>query len=184
MVYDVIIITAILVGTWIASKALIKAVSRGITRSGYKSIPLARVRDGITLFAIILDAALIFDFTGVGGDLTGLSLTAILAIVASLALQGMLSDLISGLLLLHEGYLHEGDIVELGLIKGKLARLTLRTSYLETPEQNFVAISNQKMLQGPLINYSRRKELLDKVERVFLILPTKSRIPRYCNLRL
>ena len=165
VLYDVITIVVIVAATYLVSKAVIKATSSAIAKSGSKSISENRMRDGITLLAIIVDAALIFDFTQVGGDLTGLTLTGVMAIVVSLALQGTLSNMISGMVLIYDGYVREGDIVGIDMIKGQLVRLTLRTSYIETPEKNFVAVSNQRILQGPLVNFSRNAELFEKLAK-------------------
>lgn len=163
VLYDIGTIVAIVAVTWLTSKALIKATTSAIEKSGSKSISPNRVRDGITLVAIVVAVALIFDFTQVGGDLTGLTLTGVMAIVVSLALQSTLSNMISGLVLIHDGYVREGDMVGIDMIKGRLVRLTLRTSYIETPERNFVAVSNQRILQGPVVNFSRNSELLEKL---------------------
>ena len=160
---DVGTIAIIVLATWLASKALIKATTSAIEKSGSRSISPNRVRDGISLAAIIVAAALIFDFTQVGGDLTGLTLTGVMAIVLSLALQSTLSNIISGLILIYDGYVREGYLVGIDMIKGRLVSLTLRTSYIETPEKNFVAVSNQKILQGHLVNFSRNAELLEKL---------------------
>jgi small conductance mechanosensitive channel len=160
---DLITIVIIVLATWLVSKGLIRALTVAIEKSGSKSISINRLRDAITLVAIIVTVALVFDFTQVGGDLTGLTLTGVMAIIISLALQETLSNIISGLVLIYDGYVREGDVIEINFVRGTLVRLTLRNSYIQTKDKNFVAVCNQKMLQGPLINFSRNGELFTKV---------------------
>ena len=164
LLYDILTAAIIVVLIWLGSEGLIRAFTASVEKSGAKTVPIRRISEGIRLCATIVAIALIFDFTGIGGEeIPGLTLSAIIALVASLALQTTLSNVLSGFMLFHDGFVHEGDSIEVGGVKGKVMRITLRTSYIKTDDENYIAISNQRMLQGPLTNFSRKQELLKKV---------------------
>jgi len=159
--YDIVISLIIVIVVWLTSRGLIKAITVNSERSQMQSFPVRRIREAFRLGSVFVTLALIVDLTNIGGEYVSLTFSGILALIGSLAFSTTLTNVISGLILFHDGFIHEGDSIEAGGTIGKIVRMSLRTCYLETSKNNFVAISNQRMLQGPLTNYSR-KQLLEK----------------------
>jgi small-conductance mechanosensitive channel len=162
--HDIVISLIIIVVVWLVSRGLIKAITVNSERSQMQSFPVRRIREAIRLCSVFVTLALIVDFTNIGGEYVDLTFSGILALIGSLAFSTTLTNVISGLILFHDGFVQEGDSIEVGGATGKIVRISLRTSYLETSENNFVAISNQRMLQGPLTNYSRQLPLEKAIE--------------------
>jgi len=166
IIYDLIITLVIVVSTWIATRFLIRGFIKGVEKSGSKSVPVERFRELISLLGVAVAVALIIDFSGVGDDfLGGLTLSGMIVLVVTLSLQTTLSNVISGLILFYDGLVREGDYVQIEGTKGRVVRITLRACFIEADDENLVVISNQKILWGPIINISRKKELLSKAKK-------------------
>ena len=94
-------------------------------------------------------------------NLTGLNLTVFLGAGAALlvgigfGLQQIFADLISGIFLLFEGNLREGDVVELN--NGTIGRVTFiggRTSKVKTRDNVVLIIPNSHFISQEVINWS------------------------------
>ncbi|MFI5421690.1 MAG: hypothetical protein ACHQ1H_12045, partial [Nitrososphaerales archaeon] len=84
--HDVVISLIIIAAVWISSRLLIKAITEGVQRTDKQSVPVRRIREAIRLSAVFVAVSLILDSTDLGGELTGLTLSGVLALVLSLAL--------------------------------------------------------------------------------------------------
>jgi small-conductance mechanosensitive channel len=162
--HDIVISLIIIAAVWISSRLLIKAITEGVQRTDKQSVPVRRIREAIRLGAVFVAISLILDTTDLGGELTSLTLSGVLALVLSLALQSTLSNVISGIMLYYDGFIRIGDIIEVGGATGKVVRMTLHTCVIETRENNFVVISNQRVIQGPVTNFSRKHYLQEGIE--------------------
>jgi len=93
-------------------------------------------------------------------DLVGLSFNAIIygsaafLVVIGFGLQGLFLDFISGVIILFEGSLEVGDIVQLKDIIGKVKKITLRTTHLVTIDEIDIIVPNSKLTTDNVINWS------------------------------
>ncbi|MCD6345881.1 MAG: mechanosensitive ion channel, partial [Bacteroidales bacterium] len=96
---------------------------------------------------------------------TGLNLTilwgagAALLVGVGFGLQQIIADLISGLFLLFEGNLKEGDVVELtnGII-GKVEHVGIRTSRVLTRDDYNIIIPNSQFIIKEVINWTHNED--------------------------
>lgn len=92
----------------------------------------------------------------------GFSLTLIMAGSAALlvgigfGLQNIFSDFISGLIMLIEGKVKVGDVMEVENIVGKVQDINLRTSVLLTRDGYNIIVPNHKFITDNLINWSHQ----------------------------
>jgi len=114
----------------------------------------------IYVFAIIISLrALEIDLTLF---LTG---SAALLVGIGLGLQDVFKDMISGVVLLVEGNIRVGDIVEISnggktaAIVAKILKINVRTTQIETREGNVLIIPNTKLTQEYVENWSHGSEL-------------------------
>lgn len=99
-------------------------------------------------------------------EVIGLQLSLLLAGSAALlvgiglGLQQTFNDLVSGLILLFEGSINIGDIVELdnGLV-GRITEVGLRTSKVETRDAIGIIVPNSKFINNNIINWSHNRSL-------------------------
>ncbi|MBU1821783.1 MAG: mechanosensitive ion channel [Bacteroidetes bacterium] len=99
-------------------------------------------------------------------EITGVQLSLLLAGSAALlvgiglGLQQTFNDLVSGLILLFEGSINIGDIVELdnGLV-GRVTEIGLRTSKVETRDSIGIIVPNSRFINNNIINWSHNRSL-------------------------
>ncbi len=78
-----------------------------------------------------------------------------------LGLQEFFTDLVSGFILLNDGSIKVGDIVELQGTIARVEKISIRTSHVKTTEGKTIIVPNSKFTEENLINWS----ISDKVTR-------------------
>jgi len=102
-----------------------------------------------------LDIQIAFLLTGSAALLVGLGL----------GLQDVFKDMFSGIVLLFEGNLKVGDIIEISNsgttqpIVAKILKINVRTTHIETRDGNVLIIPNNKLTQEHIENWSHGSEL-------------------------
>lgn len=115
---------------------------------------------------VIYIFAILMSLRAVNADLT-LLLTgsAALLVGIGLGLQDVFKDIFSGLVLLFEGNIRVGDIVEISnggktdSIVAKILKINVRTTQIETRDGNVLIIPNAKLTQEFIENWSHGSEL-------------------------
>lgn len=91
--------------------------------------------------------------------------SAALLVGVGLGLQDVFKDMISGIILLFEGNVRIGDIVEIsnaGIsepIVAKIVKISVRTTKIETRDGNVLIIPNNRLTQEHIENWSHGSEL-------------------------
>lgn len=163
--YHVLSIVAIFFIARIALNVIKLYISRKFRNNqqfdpGTEFIYVQIARYVIYVFAIIITLrALEIDLTLF---LTG---SAALLVGIGLGLQDVFKDMISGVVLLVEGNIRIGDIVEISnggksdVIVAKILKINVRTTQIETREGNVLIIPNTKLTQEFVENWSHGSEL-------------------------
>ena len=102
----------------------------------------------VCMAAIVLSTVWKVDL---GGLLTALGVGSL---VIGLALQDMLKNLFSGILLLFERPFTMGDWLQVGETTGKVIQINWRSVYLQTRSKALVVIPNAELAQGNFTNFS------------------------------
>ncbi|MEK7255054.1 MAG: mechanosensitive ion channel domain-containing protein, partial [Bacteroidota bacterium] len=90
----------------------------------------------------------------------GMSLSVLLASSAALlvgiglGLQDTFKDLVSGFVILVEGTVEVGDVIEVDGLVARVKRIGLRTSEVETRNNNTILIPNSKIIGEKVTNYT------------------------------
>ncbi len=66
-------------------------------------------------------------------------------------------DFISGVILLFEGTVRVGDIIEIDGLVGKVRKVDFRTSKLETRDNQVIIVPNSKLVEDNVINWSHNR---------------------------
>lgn len=74
-------------------------------------------------------------------------------------LQNTFNDFISGIILLFEGSLELGDIVEVDKVIGKVTSIRLRTSAITTRDNVTIIVPNHKFVSENVTNWSHENEM-------------------------
>ncbi|MFT6705334.1 MAG: small-conductance mechanosensitive channel [Flavobacteriales bacterium] len=83
---------------------------------------------------------------------------AALLVGVGLGLQQTFNDLLSGILLLFERTVEVGHVVQVGDMIGRVKRIGLRTSIIETTENITVIVPNSKLVTDSVINWSHQDD--------------------------
>ena len=95
-------------------------------------------------------------------DILGVNLTMLKAGSAALlvglgfGLQHTFNDLVSGIIILSEGTLQVGNIVEIQNIVGRVKHIGLRTSRIETRDGVTIIVPNSKLVSDNVVNWSHQ----------------------------
>jgi small conductance mechanosensitive channel len=147
----------------LAAEELISFVIRRAARAARAGSTVLRdIKTGMRAIALVLILSNVLNLAGLSSLFTTLTISGVLAVAVSLALQTTLSNVISGLLLFNDGALRLGDTIEYGGTKGKVVRVGLRNTWIKTDPGSLVVVSNSSLSNGPLTNHTATERLKKK----------------------
>jgi len=114
---------------------------------------------GRLLHYVIIIAGIIIGLSTVGLDFTNLALVAsALGVGIGFGLQSVVSNFVSGLILLFERSLNVGDFVELDSgVTGMIKEINVRSTLLNTNDNVDILVPNSEFVNGRLINWTLRE---------------------------
>ncbi len=129
----------------------------------YESIRGLPAAISMTLRIIFVTAGLFFAFSAAGFDMQNLSIIlGALGVGIGFGLQNVVNDYISGLILIYERPVQQGDTVEVDNLFGEVVSIGIRSSNVRTFDGAEVIIPNANMTNNKLINWT----LSDKHRRL------------------
>jgi small-conductance mechanosensitive channel len=155
-------IALIAAGIFVVEEILSFVTRRVARRAGAGPTVLRDIGASLRIVAAALVLSDVLSFSGLSSLFTGLTVSAVVAVAVSLALQTTLSNVISGLLLFSDGVLRLGDTIEYSGKKGEIVRIGLRNTWIKTMEGHFVVIGNSSLSSGPMENHSASERLSKK----------------------
>jgi len=156
---------AVIAVSWLVSELFIRLIIRGAKRAGASAELIRNVREGLSLLWLVFVVGWLVIVTGLGSIFSFLTLSGIVGLAISLALQNTLSNIISGILLLSDGVLRLHDSVEYSGVKGKVVKIGLRATWVKTDSGDIAIISNNYLVNGPLLNFTAGQRLEKKLRQ-------------------
>ncbi|HZY92711.1 MAG TPA: mechanosensitive ion channel domain-containing protein [Thermoplasmata archaeon] len=130
---------------------LLRAIAR---RAGARVVTVNGIRNALRIIWILISVAAVASLTQLATEFTVLTVTGIAGLVLSLSLQAVFSNIIAGFFLLHDRAVRVGDVIEFGGVKGRVARVALRNTWVVLDTGTVAIIGNSALMGGPLVNHS------------------------------
>lgn len=148
--------------TILTEEGINRVIRRGAKKAGTNPTVIRDIAVAMRVIAVLVIVTVILSLTGLASEFTTVTISGISALAVSLALQNTLSNILSGILMFHDGLIHLNDTVEYGGVKGKVVRLAMRNTWIKMDSGKIAVISNSLLASGPLINHSATERISRK----------------------
>lgn len=149
-------LVVLLVGLWIV-RVVANAAQRALDRAGVDSMLSGFLRN--IAYAALLVVILVMSLGTLGVQTT--SLLAVLGaagLAIGLALQGSLSNIASGIMLISLRPFRAGDYVAVAGQEGSVEQVKVFQTVLRTADNRVLTLPNSQITNAPIVNFSSRAE--------------------------
>lgn len=155
-VYHVAIVVALFLGAYLLNR-FIRSILMRRAKNERKANEGRYFAIAQILKYVVYTVAIFFALESTGIDLTLFKAgSAALLVGLGFGLQHTFNDFVSGIIILFEGTLHIGNIVEIQTIVGRVKHIGLRTSRIETRDGVTIIVPNSKMVMDNVVNWSHQ----------------------------
>ena len=110
------------------------------------------------IYYIVMFVALALSFTAVGLDLTAIGVVfSVLGIGIGFGIRNIAANFVSGIIILFERPLEVGELVEIDKKIGRIVKITLRSTVIETLKDGTLVVPNQYFIEQIVKNRSSAK---------------------------
>ena len=157
-VWNIFLIIAIFIGVRFLFYTVKKVLKKRLLNQG-------KVDDGRFLSILqliqyfIYVIAILISIESIGINITWLlGASAALLVGIGMGMQQTFNDIISGIIILFEGTIEVGDVVEIDSLIGTIKEIRLRTCKIETRESIVMIVPNSKFVTSNVINWSHNED--------------------------
>lgn len=155
---------ALTLAAFLVGETFTRMITAAGKRNGVANATLRAVREGFTAIWVTVAVVSIAHITGIMEEFTTLTISGIVGIAITLALQTTLSNVVSGFSLLNDNILCVNDMIRFCGMKGQVVKVALMNTWVKTNDGNITAIGNGLLAGGPLTNYTALVRLSRKLE--------------------
>ncbi|MDN7126990.1 mechanosensitive ion channel [Pseudidiomarina sp. 1ASP75-14] len=149
----VVAILILIIGKMIAN-SVAKLIGRGMERKGVDGAVISFL--SAIVKSVIFIAAVLMALSQVGVQTTSfIAILGAAGLAIGLSLQGSLSNMASGVLIITFRPFRAGEYVEAGGVAGTVQEVNIFQTVLKTPDNKVVFVPNAQITSQPITNYSR-----------------------------
>ena len=157
-------VAVIVAFAWFVSQLLSRVITHGARRAGVSPRVIGYIRVALNAAWIVVAVTSVLSISSLEPYLSGaLTISGLVTLAVSLALQTTFSNMIAGILLFQDNTLRIGDDILYGSIRGRVIRVWLRTTWVQTNDGTIAIISNNTLASGPWINFTATERLTKKL---------------------
>lgn len=158
-VYNLILVTVIFFAVKGINHSLDLLVKKRLEKKGLNDEGRGKSINQIFKYIIyILGFFIAIKSLGINVDLI-LGVFAALGLGVGFALQDVFKDLISGIIILFEGNVSVGDILEVEGTVGSVKEIKIRTSILRTRDGVYIVLPNSRVVNDKVINWTKSSKI-------------------------
>ncbi len=156
--YDILTVVAIIIATLLLSRLTRKAIRRGFEMRGVTDEGSIGVVTRLVHFAFLL-IGLAVAVESAGIDLAALfAAGAVFAVAIGFAVQNIVQNFVSGVILLLERDIKPGDVIELDGRLVKVHKMGIRATEVRTLNEEDMIVPNSSLVQSTVKNYTLNDE--------------------------
>lgn len=144
-------------GTYVAAWLVRRLFLRSVERSGRQNVIGRLVSRLFQAIIVIVGVLAIIATLNIDVSSVVISLGAV-SIAVSFALSTLLNNMVSGVLILADDSVRVGDTIKVGELQGRVTRIRVRASELETADGKRIFIPNVYLAQNPVVRLERGKK--------------------------
>lgn len=146
-------VAALAVGCVVVIKVILALANRAMKRSKLEKGAHAFLSSGLRVVLWLVAICIVLGYLGV--PMTSLvALLSVLGLAISLSIQGILSNLAGGILLLTSKPFAAGDYVEAGSVSGTVTEVGLVYTKMTTVDNKLVCVPNGQIAGQTIVNYT------------------------------
>lgn len=158
-VYNVLLVIIIWLVAWLIAFVTHMLLVRAATKRKLFDTGTAHAMHSLAKY-FIYTLAIILSIEGLGFDITVIiAASTALFVGIGLGLQGYFTDIVSGFMILFEGIIKVGDIINYGDKWGIVQKIRLRTTIIENWDGNIIVIPNSKLTRDEVMNLSHTNQV-------------------------
>jgi len=132
---------------WVAARTLRDLVGRWLVRHHVEADAVVLGRRAVYVTLLLVGALVALSFAFQSGNVT-IAGVVVATVVASLGVQDVLKNYVSGYYVLLERHLHVGDAVEFDRVSGVIEDIRLRVTLLRAPDGSLVVVPNTQLFNS------------------------------------
>lgn len=149
----IVAILILIIGKMIAN-SVAKLLGRGMSKKGVDGAVISFL--SAIVKSVIFIAAILMALSQVGVQTTSfIAILGAAGLAIGLSLQGSLSNMASGVLIIMFRPFRAGEYVEAGGVSGTVNEVNIFQTVLKTPDNKVVYVPNAQITGQPITNYSR-----------------------------
>lgn len=148
-----VILVGLIIASYVVIRILVNMVDRTMEHAGMERGIRTFLRSGLRVLLWVIAVCILLGYLGV--PITSLvAVLSVLSLAVSLAVQGILSNLAGGIMIVSTHPFAAGDFVELGDVSGKIKEVGLVYTVLTTSDNKEIHIPNGDISAKTIVNYS------------------------------